>query len=294
MSWWDRRSRTKHCKQQKEEDEDEDDDDDDDDAYHNNHNNSNYNNSNSRNDCDDQKMWTMAMRHRLLVVVPVLVANIVSGFSPGTIGSIGNRNLSPWSSTSGSRKNSALSSSTLNDSKTTSTEAPNGRDGQKDDSNNNVSFQDRLANSGVASAAAVATAAVNAAVSMKSLDAPDVQKSYISLDRTAGAKELDEDGLPLVYDKELIEKFWARERGALNSRWSFFVGKAVPFLTKMITLFIRDGKIADKEIPDLSRQARVDLQELGPTFIKAGQMMSVRPDVLPQVSVSIGFSVIWH
>ena len=44
----------------------------------------------------------------------------------------------------------------------------------------------------------------------------------------------------------------------------------------------RDGKIVDSEIPALSRQARIDLQDLGPTFIKAGQMMSVRPDVLPQ------------
>jgi len=137
-----------------------------------------------------------------------------------------------------------------------------------------------MANSGMASAAAVATAAVNAAVSMKTLEAPDVEKSYISLDKTK--KELDEEGLPLVYDKELIEQYWSKERGALNQRWGYFVSKAVPFLTKMVTLFIRDGKIADNEIPELSRRARIDLQDLGPTFIKAGQMMSVRPDVLPQ------------
>ena len=31
----------------------------------------------------------------------------------------------------------------------------------------------------------------------------------------------------------------------------------------------------------LSRQARVDMEALGPTYIKLGQMMSVRPDVLP-------------
>eukprot|EP00542_Grammatophora_oceanica_P017782 CAMPEP_0194040442 /NCGR_PEP_ID=MMETSP0009_2-20130614/12441_1 /TAXON_ID=210454 /ORGANISM="Grammatophora oceanica, Strain CCMP 410" /LENGTH=903 /DNA_ID=CAMNT_0038683583 /DNA_START=148 /DNA_END=2859 /DNA_ORIENTATION=+ len=144
-----------------------------------------------------------------------------------------------------------------------------------------VSFSDRLANSGAASAAAMATAAVNAAVAMKTLDAPDVGKSYIALDR-ATTNSLDEDGLPLVYDKQLIEQYWKKERGALNQRWGYFVGKAVPFLTKLITLFIRDGKIEDAEIPALSKQARIDLQDLGPTFIKAGQMMSVRPDVLPQ------------
>lgn len=143
------------------------------------------------------------------------------------------------------------------------------------------SFRDRLASSSAASAAAVATAAVNAAVSMKTLEAPDVTKSYIALDvNSTGA--LDEDGLPLVYDKDLIQQYWSKERGALNRRWGVFVGKAVPFLSKMVTLFIRDGKIRDEEIPRLSKQARLDLEELGPTFIKAGQMMSVRPDVLPQ------------
>jgi hypothetical protein len=159
-------------------------------------------------------------------------------------------------------------------------------DDDDNNSNNNKSpsFTERFTNSGIASAAAMATAAVNAAVSMKPLEAPDVDKSYISIDREAPA-ELDEEGLPRVYDKDLIEQYWAKERGALNRRWGEFVGKTVPFLTKLTTLFIRDGKILDKEIPALSRQARIDLQDLGATFIKAGQMMSVRPDVLPQVRI---------
>ena len=147
--------------------------------------------------------------------------------------------------------------------------------------NKSPSMAERFTSSGVASAAALAAAAVNQAVSMKTLEAPDVDKSYISLDSDAAA-ELDEEGLPRVYDKDLIEAYWAKERGALNQRWGEFVGKTVPFLTKMTTLFIRDGKIDEKEIPALSRQARMDLQDLGATFIKAGQMMSVRPDVLPQ------------
>jgi len=150
-------------------------------------------------------------------------------------------------------------------------------------SSSGASFGDRIANSGAASAAAMATAAVNAAVSMKTLEAPDVTKSYISLDKDNNA--LDEDGLPLVYDKDLIEQYWRKERGALNKRWSYFVGKAVPFLTRLVGLFIADGKIEEKHIPSLSEQARIDLQDLGPTFIKAGQMMSVRPDVLPQATL---------
>ena len=134
-----------------------------------------------------------------------------------------------------------------------------------------LSLRDRITNSGAASAAALATAAVNAAVSMKTLEAPDISKSYISLDRSDGSKNaLDEEGLPLMYDKNLIELYWSKERGALNQRWAYFVGKAVPFFTKMITLFIRDGKISEKEIPQLSKQAREDLQDLGPALINVG------------------------
>ncbi|KAL7520031.1 hypothetical protein ACHAWX_004782 [Stephanocyclus meneghinianus] len=151
-------------------------------------------------------------------------------------------------------------------------------------SRNKNNFADRLASSGAVSAAAMATAAVNAAVSMKTLTAPSTDKSYISLD--SGSKPAtDTDGLPLVYDKDLIEAYWKKERGALNQRWSYFVGKAVPFLTKLVTLFISEGEINERHIPALSRQARMDLQDLGPTFIKAGQMMSVRPDVLPQATL---------
>ncbi len=146
---------------------------------------------------------------------------------------------------------------------------------------------DRLASAGAVSAAAMATAAVNAAVSMKSLTAPSVEKSYISMDSSSSSSSTatDEEGLPLVYDKDLIEKYWKKERGALNQRWSYFVGKAVPFFTKLVTLFISEGEINERHIPELSRQARLDLQDLGPTFIKAGQMMSVRPDVLPQATL---------
>jgi len=145
------------------------------------------------------------------------------------------------------------------------------------------SLTDRISSSGAVSAAAVATAAVNAAVSMKSLTASSTDKSYIALDTSV--KAIDGEGLPLVYDKDLIEQYWKRERGALNQRWSYFVGKAVPFFTRLVTLFISEGEINERHIPSLSRQARLDLQDLGPTFIKAGQMMSVRPDVLPQATL---------
>ena len=187
-----------------------------------------------------------------------------SAFTPNTHGSNGkclyklDRNF---------KNAKSLFSSALPD---TETEIDSSKKDPKPEKSTGPSFSDRMANSGVASAAAMATAAVNAAVAMKSLEAPDVAKSYIALDNTS--VETDLDGLPYVYDKEAIETYWKKERGALNQRWSYFVGKAVPFLSKMVTLFITEGKIDERHIPGLSKQARIDLQDLGPTFIKAGQV----------------------
>jgi hypothetical protein len=199
-----------------------------------------------------------------------------------------NLNLPPTTTTT----QTSTSTTTMEENKELgNAKMPNFQTEATDNNNNNessssgsgsVSFAERVANSGVASAAAMATAAVNAAVSMKTLSAPDVSKSYIALSEDV---TIDEDGLPLVYDRVAIETYWKKEKGALNKRWGVFVGKAVPFLTRLTTLFIKDGSIEEKYIPELSRQARIDLQDLGPTFIKAGQMMSVRPDVLPQVRV---------
>lgn len=148
------------------------------------------------------------------------------------------------------------------------------------------SLGDRIASSSLASAAALATAAVNAAVARQTIEAPDTDKSYVT--RGAGTvanDDKEEEGLPRTYDKVAIEKYWNKERNALNQRWGQFVQKAIPFFSRLVTLYIRDGQIAETEIPALSRQARLDLQDLGPTFIKAGQMMSVRPDVLPPATL---------
>lgn len=201
------------------------------------------------------------------ILAGALLTASAGAFSPGAAG-LHRRVSTPF--------NQPLQASSTDTERSTST-TPKEEDKK-------VTFQDRLASSGAASAAAMATAAVNAAVSMRSLEAPDLQKSYVSLDQTS-ENSIDEEGLPLVYDKDLIEQYWAKERGALNQRWSFFVGKAVPFLSKLVTLFIRDGKINESEIPALSRQARLDIEELGATFIKAGQMMSIRPDVLPPATL---------
>lgn len=131
--------------------------------------------------------------------------------------------------------------------------------------------------------ASIAAAAVNAAVSMKQLDAPDDDaKTYIVKD-AARRGLVDEDGLPVVYDKDLIEAYWRKEDGALQRRWREFLSVSVPFLTKLVAMLVRGGSAElERNTAELARDARVNIERLGPTYVKMGQMMSVRPDVLPQ------------
>lgn len=151
------------------------------------------------------------------------------------------------------------------------------------------SLVDQVSTASIASAAAVAAAAVNAAVSMRPLTAPDVSKTYVYRDGAAENRTgiVDEVGLPLVYDKDLIQLYWKKQGSALTQRWTEFLGYAVPYLTKVISLVVTGGSEELKNNAGiLARDARVIFEKLGPTYIKLGQMMSVRPDVLPKEALN--------
>merc|ERR1719453_453456 len=90
----------------------------------------------------------------------------------------------------------------------------------------------------------------------------------------------------LSYTTSRPSKSTGRDRAALQSRWLEFLGVAVPFLTKVAGLLVSGGTDAvQAEAAPLARQAREGIEELGPTYVKMGQMMSVRPDVLPQAAL---------
>lgn len=151
------------------------------------------------------------------------------------------------------------------------------------------SMTDQIGTAGIASAAIVAASAVNAAIGMRPLSAPDTTKSYVYRDGSSQNRTglVDSVGLPLVYDKDLIQAYWKKQSGALSQRWSEFLGYAVPFLTKIITILISGGvDELKKNGAPLAKDARIIFEKLGPTYIKLGQMMSVRPDVLPQEALN--------
>jgi predicted unusual protein kinase regulating ubiquinone biosynthesis (AarF/ABC1/UbiB family) len=67
----------------------------------------------------------------------------------------------------------------------------------------------------------------------------------------------------------------------LQARWTEFLGHAVPFLTKIAGAIITGGPSAlAARDSELAADARRSMELLGPTYIKVGQMMSVRPDVI--------------
>eukprot|EP00873_Tetraselmis_striata_P029871 jgi/Tetstr1/450135/TSEL_037177.t1 len=133
----------------------------------------------------------------------------------------------------------------------------------------------------------MAAAEVSKAIRMKGVEAPSVDKTFVTIDKNdVRIGKVDEAGLPLVYDKDLIQKYWETQGGALQERWSQFVRLSVPFLTKVAALGIQGGAEALQENgATLARDARKIFEKLGPTYVKMGQMMSVRPDVLPQAAL---------
>ena len=127
------------------------------------------------------------------------------------------------------------------------------------------SAMDQLGAAGLASAAVVAAAAVNSAVGMRTLQAPDADQTYVFKDGASSNRtgKVDEYGLPLVYDKDLIQQYWKKQGYALTQRWTEFLGYAVPFLTKMITLVVSGGSGALKDnAGTLAKDARIIFEKL--------------------------------
>lgn len=109
--------------------------------------------------------------------------------------------------------------------------------------------------------------------------------SYVSRQRMAedgfDATEVDNEGLPLVYNEAAIAAYWSDKPGELAGRWTNFAGVAAPWLTRLANTALQ-GKLGDPASQKVLASAAVDnLQRLGPTFIKLGQILSIRPDILP-------------
>ncbi|KAM3569161.1 hypothetical protein VYU27_008738, partial [Nannochloropsis oceanica] len=89
---------------------------------------------------------------------------------------------------------------------------------------------------------------------------------------------MSRDGLPLVYEPKTIKKYWDARPAEMQRRWALFLSVTAPFVTKLVKGFTQ-GTLFNKEA-ELARDLRVVLEKLGPTFVKLGQALSIRPDII--------------
>jgi len=89
--------------------------------------------------------------------------------------------------------------------------------------------------------------------------------------------ELESVKLPQHYDKELIKMYWTNRPISVMSRLIRISSEASPFI---YTYVFEKEKMMDNCIA-----LREALVRLGPAFVKLGQQLSIRPDMLPPMAL---------
>lgn len=140
-------------------------------------------------------------------------------------------------------------------------------------------------------AAVVATAAASVAVgsvavknSQRVFDEDLTSKPLGSVYNFQESEIVDSDQLPLEYDVEKITSYWSKRTPEVVKRTAQILSILLPYFHKVVIWeYLIRGKIRDH--PGLQKKYAVELRqiltELGPCFIKFGQAMSIRPDLLP-------------
>lgn len=92
------------------------------------------------------------------------------------------------------------------------------------------------------------------------------------------------DALPLYYDPELIAQYWERRPAAVAQRMFQLSTIGGSFITGLISDFVT--KSVDKNAVKRAIQLREIVTSLGPAYIKLGQALSIRPDILSPAAMN--------
>ena len=98
---------------------------------------------------------------------------------------------------------------------------------------------------------------------------------------------IPETALPETYEPQQIAEVWSQHPRCVLARLVTVARKTTPFAARLLgdwTVSHRGNETPDEVTTRhgvRARELRMLLTELGPTFIKAGQAVSIRPDVVP-------------
>ena len=103
----------------------------------------------------------------------------------------------------------------------------------------------------------------------------------VAVDSSRSGDVDPEDGLPLSYNADALQAYWEKRRGEVNRRWREFASACGPLLSKIAGALLTGGvNNLRKREREIARDMRKAAERLGPTYIKAGQLASVRRDLL--------------
>lgn len=130
-------------------------------------------------------------------------------------------------------------------------------------------------------ASASATAAPSAAALRTTLPAAAAASRSGAFAAPSEGAATSADELPQTYDQAAIERYWGNRQLEVASRWAEFVRLSLPLITRATTEALSGALRGSPATQRALASDLVDLLEkLGPAFVKAGQSLSIRPDVV--------------
>ncbi|RWW68922.1 hypothetical protein BHE74_00023518, partial [Ensete ventricosum] len=104
------------------------------------------------------------------------------------------------------------------------------------------------------------------------------------------------EALPLVYDPDIISSYWGKRPRAVSTRIIQLLSVAGGFLSHLAWDLI-NKKITENEVAR-AIELREIVTSLGPAYIKLGQALSIRPDILSPAAMTelqkLCDKVIWY
>lgn len=92
---------------------------------------------------------------------------------------------------------------------------------------------------------------------------------------------MDEASLPREYDACALADYWGKRPWTVRKRMAEVASEMIPFALRLLSDRRAGALIDDAVCRQRAQEAREMLTRLGPAFIKAGQALSIRPDLLP-------------